>query len=157
LDLTGSPKFELGYRFDDGLGAVALSYRFIVTDGQELLLGWDLDGSDAPMRSRLDMNIIDLDYVSREISVGRICELRWRAGVRLASIYFDSQAEGFFIEQQASSSFFGAGPHVGLDLWHKLGDTQLALFGRLDSSVPIGQIHQAFSETFITQDGNVVG
>jgi hypothetical protein len=103
------------------------------------------------------MNIIDLDYVSREITLGQICELRWRAGVRLASIYFDSQAEGFFIEQQASNNFFGAGPHVGLDLWRKLGNTQLALFGRFDSSVPIGQIHQSFSETFITQDGNIVG
>jgi major outer membrane protein len=157
LDWTGSPKFDLGYRFADGLGAVELSYRFIVTDGNVLLLGWDLDGSDAPMRSRLDMNLIDLDYVSRDISLARICDLRWRAGVRLASIYFDSQAEGFFIEQQVSNDFFGAGPHVGLDLWRRLGDTQLSLFGRVDSSVPIGQIHQSFSETFITQDGTLAG
>jgi hypothetical protein len=113
LDWTGSPKFDLGYRFGEGLGEAVLSYRLLATDGRAILPGWDLDGSDAPLKTDLEMNVVDLDYVSRDFAPGGICDLRWRAGVRLASIHFDSRAEGFFLEQQASDNFFGAGPHVG--------------------------------------------
>jgi hypothetical protein len=157
LDWTGSPKFNLGYRFAEGLGSVDVSYRFVVSDGTEILQGFDLDGSDAPLKSRLDMNIVDIDYVSREISLGHVCDLQWRVGARLASVFFDSQAEGFFLAQQTSNSFFGAGPHVGLDLGHRLGNSEFGLFGRIDTSVPIGQVRQSFSEVFVTSDGTVVG
>jgi hypothetical protein len=157
LDWTGSPKFDLGYRFGEGLGEAVLSYRLLATDGRAILPGWDLDGSDAPLKTDLQMNVVDLDYVSRDIVLGGIGDLHWRAGLRLASVHFDSRAEGFFLEQQASNNFFGAGPRVGLDLGRRLGNTQFGLYGRIDASVPIGRVHQSFNESFITQDGNIVG
>src|SRR5439155_6986850 len=44
LDWTGSPRFELGYRLAAGLGEIAVSYRNIVSEGSDVLPGFDLDG-----------------------------------------------------------------------------------------------------------------
>jgi major outer membrane protein len=157
LDWAGVPKFELGYRFDEGWGAFLLSYRFLITEGTAILPGFDLDGSDVPLRSRLNMNVVDLDYVSRELNIGSRWEMQWRVGVRLANVFFDSQAEGYFLEQKTSNYFFGAGPHAGLDLVRPLDFGGLSLFGRLELAAPIGQVHQAFEEAFVAQDGSIVG
>jgi Legionella pneumophila major outer membrane protein precursor len=157
LDWTASPKLDIGYRFGEGLGSAEFSYRLISTEGREILIGWDLDGSDAPLKTRLDMNVFDFDYVSRDYNFGSICDLQWRAGIRLATIHFDSRAEGYFLEQQASDNFVGAGPHAGLVLTHRFGNSQFGIFGGADTSVNIGQVHQSINETFVAQDGSVVG
>src|SRR5262249_34321109 len=64
FDWTGSPGLEIGYRFDQGLGEVSLAYRSLVTEGTENFLG--ADGSGFFLKSRLNMNVVDLDYASRE-------------------------------------------------------------------------------------------
>jgi hypothetical protein len=157
LDWTASPKFDLGYRFGDGLGEVILAYRFLISNGDRTLPEWDLDGSDAPLHTRLVMNVVDLDYVSRESELAELLDLRWRLGVRFASIFFDSHAEGVFLEQQASNDFFGVGPHFGLDLARRLGNSNLAVIGRVDTSIPIGRTHQSFSEVIVMPTGDLVG
>jgi Legionella pneumophila major outer membrane protein precursor len=157
LDWTVSPRVELGYRFEQGLGEVLFSYRFLETEGHQDLPGFDLDGSDGFLRSRLSLNVIDLDYASREYSLGPCWDMKWKAGVRLANVFFDSQAVGFFQEQRTANHFFGAGPHVGLDLWRSLGYSGLALFGRIEGAVPVGQIRQSFEQVIAPDDNTLIG
>jgi hypothetical protein len=158
LDWTGSPRIELGYRLPEGLGEFLLSYRYLETEGGDTALGFDVDGSDALRKSRLDMNVVDIDYGSREYSLGPRWGMKWKAGVRLATIYFDSLTEGVLREERTSNNFYGGGPHVGLDLWRTFERMPaLALFTRLEGATVIGQIHQAFEEVVINPDDSVSG
>src|SRR5439155_6537157 len=102
LDWVAAPRFDLGYRFADGLGAVLVSYRTLSTDGRAVLLNFDAAG-DGFLRSRLDMDVFDFDYATPKIPLGQRLELRGRLGVRLADVFFDSQAAGQFMEQRASN------------------------------------------------------
>src|SRR5439155_9662387 len=119
LDWAGSPRFELGYRLAECFGAFSVAYRFFSTEGEAALPNFDLDGG--LLRSRLDVNVVDLDYSSRELSLGPNWDMQWRVGVRFGDVFFDSHAESLFFEQRASNNFFGAGPHVGLHLGRPLG------------------------------------
>lgn len=157
LDWTGAPRLDIGYRLPEGCGEFLVGYRFLVSEGTNLLYGFDLDGGDAFLKSRLNMNVIDLDYASREYSLGRYWDMKWRVGGRIAVVYFDSLAEGVFLEQKTSNHFVGGGPHAGLDLWRSLDWPGLSLFGRIDGATVIGQISQSFEETFPDENGNLVG
>jgi hypothetical protein len=156
LDWTTAPRFELGYRFANGWGAVLVSYRTLSTDGHADLLNFDAAGA-AFLHSRLDMDVFDFDYATPKIQFGQHLELRGRVGVRLGDIFFDSQAEGQLAEQRASNQFIGAGPHAGLDLWYHFDVPGLALFARADGALPIGRVHQDFEEVLLFNDGSVVG
>src|SRR5262249_49622417 len=99
LEVAASPRFELGYRCCEGGGEFLASYRLLDTEGTRTLFGWDLDGSDAVLKSRLNMNVLDLDYGSREYCLDPHWDLKWRLGARVADVFFDSRAEAFFLEQ----------------------------------------------------------
>jgi hypothetical protein len=157
LDWTGSPRFELGYRFAEGCGEIVLSYRFLVTEGETTLVGIDLDGGDVLLKSRLNMNVVDLDYASREFSLWPRWDMKWRAGVRFATVFFDSGIFGQFIEERTSNNFYGAGPHLGLDLWRAFDVPGWGLFARIEGASVVGQLHQAFEEIFVNQDGSLIG
>jgi hypothetical protein len=157
LEWTGSPRFELGYRFCDGWGQLSLSYRLLETEGSAILPGFDLDGSDGFLHSHLDMNVIDFDYGSRLYRPGPQTDLQWRLGLRVATAFFSSEAEGNFIEQHFSNDFWGIGPHGLLDVHHQLGNSNLGLFGRIESAVAFGDVHQSFEETFVASDGSLLG
>ena len=157
LDWTGSPRFELGYRLPAGLGEFLVSYRFLVTEGTDTLFGFDPEGGDASIKSHLNVNVVDFDYSSREYSLDPHWDMKWKVGVRLATVFFDSLAEGVFVEERTSNHFVGAGPHVGLDLWRSLDVPGLGFFGRLEAAAPIGQISQGFEETIMSDDGTVLG
>jgi hypothetical protein len=146
LDWTVSPRFEVGYRLPEGFGEFLLSYRFLTTEGNAVIPDFDI--ADAGLHSRLILNVVDLDYASREYSLGPHFDMKWRVGVRIADIFFDSQAVGLVVEERTSQSFFGAGPHAGLDLgWRRNADSEFALFTRLEGAVVIGEIQQNFEET----------
>lgn len=146
LDWTAAPHLELGYRFPEGFGEFVFGYQSLATSGHGMLANFDLDGSAGLLSSRVDTNVIDLDYASREYSLGASWDMKWRAGLRLASVFFDTQAVGQYIEQRSSNDYFGAGPHVGLDLWHQFPGLQLGLFSRLEGSALLGNIRQEFDE-----------
>ena len=145
-----------------------MSYRFLVSDGLERGQS-DADGLliHGRLRSRLDMNVIDLDYAHREYALGPAWDMKWRVGVRLANVFFDSRsavhfsvpAAGFsmFEDQRTSNSFFGAGPHVGLDLSRRLGTSGLAVFTRTEGALVVGRINQAFEDVFFFDDGFALG
>ena len=90
-----------------------------------------------------------------EFSLDPHWDMKWRAGVRLANAYFESLALGFFREERTSNHFFGAGPHVALDLWRSLPTEGLGLFLRLEGASVIGQISQGFER--IVGDDVLVG
>jgi hypothetical protein len=156
LDWVGAPRFELGYRFADDCGAVLVSYRTLSTDGRADLLNFDAQG-DGFLRSRLDMDVFDFDYATPTFSPARNVDVRARVGVRLADVFFDSQAVGQVLEQRVSNHFIGAGPHAGLDLWYHCAVPGLALFVRADGALPIGRVRQGFGETILFDDGSVIG
>jgi hypothetical protein len=156
LDWTGSPRIEVGYRFYEGCGEFVVSYQSLVSDGTGIVSSFD-PGGDGVLRSRLNANVIDLDYASREYALGPKWDMKWRAGVRLASIFFDSRAIGFFREERSNNEFFGAGPHLGLDLTRTLGTHGLGAFARLESAAVIGDIDQNFEADVALGDGTAAG
>jgi hypothetical protein len=161
LGWTVSPRFEVGYRLPAGFGEFALAYRFLVAEGTDLLAG----AVPTRLKSRLDLNQVDLDYISREYSLWPHWDMKWRFGLRLAYLYFDSQADrpfdlvtaagGGVFEARTTNSFVGFGPHAGVELARRLEGTGLALVGRVDLADMLGRIRQGFFEesTVLGPDG----
>jgi hypothetical protein len=168
LDWTVAPRVDLGVRLPSGYGEIIFGYRFLSSHGSDTVLGED--GPEA-LRSRLDINEWDLDYANREWSLWPHCDMRWRFGLRLQSVYFDSNiAEPFAVAAAGSGIFpgqtngFGAatsnryvgfGPHWGLELdqrWDKYG---LALYSKADGWLGLGRLRQGFTEdsTIVTPAG----
>jgi hypothetical protein len=151
LDWTAMPRFEAGWRLPAGFGQFQVGYRFLGTDGRGVLVA--ADGTLAALRSRFDLNVVDLDYASQEFSLLPCCDMRWAVGARIASLFFDSQAADAFASARVSNHYLGAGPHVGVDLARPLGDSGLALFCRGDAAALLGRVRQGFSEGVIGPDG----
>src|SRR5262249_48021670 len=61
-------------------------------------------------------------------------------------------AEGPLLERHVTNYFFGAGPHAAVSVTRTLGDSRLALFGKVDGGIVFGESRQQFSETVF--DGN---
>jgi hypothetical protein len=168
LAWTVAPRFELGYRLPDELGEFVVSYRFLVSEGC-LCECWedDLVSYHDRLKSRLDLNVIDLNYAHREYGLGPAWDMKWRIGVRLANLFFDSRRTiqftdletdfAFQVGERVSNYFFAAGPHVGLDLWRRFGGSGLAAFGRVEGALVVGRINQGFEETFAFSDFLAVG
>jgi hypothetical protein len=168
LDWTVAPRFELGYRLPDELGEFLVSYRFLVSEGfasgRSEVIGLTTHGR---LRSRLDLNVIDLDYAQREYGLGPNWDVKWRVGARIANVFFDSRSTlRFTVEDEnfemverlrTSNYFFGAGPHVGLDLARRLGGSGLAVFTRLEGALVVGRINQSFSDSFAFDNGFALG
>jgi hypothetical protein len=156
LDWTVAPRFEVGYRLPSGFGEFCVAYRFLATDGTGVT-----PGNDAPaaFRSRLDLNLVDVDYASREISLWPHCDMKWRFGLRWADVYFDSRADEPFaaaaagsgiFEMRTSNNFWGVGPHAGLELGHCFTESGLAVVGWVDAAILLGRIRQNFFEASTT-------
>ena len=147
LDWTGAPRFELGYLLPEGFGEFLVAYRLLVSEGTGSVPNFDVLGS-AMLRSRLNLNVVDLDYASREWSLAPLWDLKWQAGVRIADVYFDSRATGHFKEERTSNDFLGAGPHVGAEVGRHFNLPGLSAFAGLDYGLILGRIDQNFEETF---------
>ncbi len=157
LDFTASPRFALSRRLPDYFGAFVLTYRFAATDGGGTVPNHDVFG-DGLLRSRLDFNLVDLDYVTADLPLDEVWEARWLAGARFASVFFDSRLSGRFVSQRASNYYVGAGPHAGLDLRRRLPELPgWSLYGRLEGTALVGRITQSFEQTFTLADGTQAG
>jgi hypothetical protein len=154
---TGSPRIEIGYRLADNWGALAASYRAVVAQGHRTIDDFDPAGPGFET-SRLNMNVVDLDYLSPAYDPAPFWAFSWRAGVRIAAIYFDHRVQGEIGELSASNNFIGAGPHFGLELGRTLDLIPgLALNAKIDGAVVIGGITQSFDETILIPGGPAVG
>jgi hypothetical protein len=155
LDWTGSGRFEVGYHLPDQMGALVLGYRFMTSEGRDIVSNYDPVG-DGLLKSRLDVQVVDLDYVGENWRPTSRWEVGWRLGARLSSVFFDSLIVGGAEEQRTSNHFFGAGPHAALDVSRRLGPG-LSLFTRIDGAILIGQVRQGFEETWLFDDGSFFG
>jgi hypothetical protein len=156
LRWTVSPRFEVGYRLPEGYGEFLASYRFVEAAGDSTLPGFDAAGNPGALHSRLDMNVFDLDFGSREIplAMGPAWDMKWLVGVRIATVYFDSTAANVALSEHESSHFAGAGPHAAVELARSLAAVPgLALYSRLDGAVLIGSVHQVFAEALTPPGG----
>ncbi len=154
LDWTASPSLELGYRLPQGSGAILGVYRSVASQGNSELSG--PNGAHGQLRSRLDLSVFDLDYASGEYNLEQWGEMdmRWKAGVRFASVFFDSRALtdplsppfGNTLEARTSNFFLGAGPHAGLEMIAKTETPGLSLYVGLAGALVVGRISQSFEQ-----------
>jgi hypothetical protein len=147
LQTTVSPRFEVGYRFGEAAGELLVSYRFLAASGTGVFPNFDGAGNPANVRSRLAMQVIDFDYASQEPSCEPWAEMKWRVGIRLSSLFFDSQAADALLQQHVDNYFCGAGPHAALDLWLPLVERRCGLFCKVDAAGVLGKVQQGFEET----------
>jgi hypothetical protein len=173
LDATVSPRFEFGYRFPDGFGELRLSYRIMDTTGSDTLVVMPPGSNDnlgpAAQKGRLDINIIDLDFGTRQFSLGPNWEMRTAVGMRYATAFLDSQVT-FLHPVTVTGSPFGTAPftrlfqsesvgnryigaHAVLEVGRKLWVPELSLFGRLEGAGMYGRVHQTFREAFVEAPG----
>ena len=157
LDWVLSPRIDLGYRMGQGAGEFLVSYRFFSTAGSDTTPDFTVPGNTGFLHSQLNMHIIDLDYACKENSLLPSCDMKARVGVRLTSLFFESQEVSPVVQQRVANSFFGAGPHVALDLWRPVIDSRVGLFCKLDVAGVLGQVRQSFEETIATANGPVSG
>jgi hypothetical protein len=163
LDWTAAPRFELGYRLPSGFGEVDASYRFLLTEGTGSTPAGSTASPDATaaLTSHLSINMGDLDYASRETSLGPNWGMKWRIGLRAADLLFDSQADeplaaaaapgasGVF-QRAISNDFWGIGPHAGVELNRQRNPWGLGWVGRLEGALLFGDTHQRFAELSTT-------
>jgi hypothetical protein len=153
LDWTVAPRFDAGYRVPDGFGEFLVSYYFLTSDGED-----DTFTALGPghMKSRLNINEVDLVYSTREITLIPHWDMRWKVGVRGLDVFFDAASDqpatpgvlpGGLIGQHTSSNFLGAGPLVGLELTCATCMSGLVLWGHAEGAYLWGHLHQEFAET----------
>jgi hypothetical protein len=143
LGETVSPRFEVGYLLPDNLGFFAVNYRFVSAEGSEPFV---LKGGPFQVESRLDINTFDFDYGLAPYLFAPRWELHSRIGVRLTNVFFDSRIDNGNFYEQIGNNFYGAGPHVRLELQRRLVLPGLALFGQVDGGLLVGQVRQHFTE-----------
>jgi hypothetical protein len=159
LNWTVSPRFELGYRLPSGFGELDVAYRFLLAEGT----GSTTDPIAAPdataaLKSHLNIHVGDLDYASRETSLGPCWGMKWRIGLRTADVFFDSRADeplaavpgGGVFERSISNNFWGIGPHATLELNRRQNPWGFGWVGRLDSALLFGETQQRFAEVSTT-------
>jgi hypothetical protein len=158
LGVNAMPKVELGYNFGQATGAVLLSYRSLAADGNEFVSPLELPifaPTGAQLRSRLDLQVVDLDYASHEPRTMCGVDMKWRAGLRGLNSYSDSQATNGAAYEQTTNRYWGLGPHAGVDFRHGIGGTGLELFGRLEGAIVFGHLVQRYTETTTAADGTI--
>ena len=152
MDWVVAPRIELGYRMPEGMGGFIFAYRPLTTEGNANLLGFGVGGVGL-LHSRLDQQVVDFDWTSKEWTVAELLKVQWRLGARFATIYADSAATDGTVFQHSSNYFYGFGPHVGLDLWEPLPIMGLGLFVRAEAATLAGRINQTFEEVVELQNG----
>jgi hypothetical protein len=159
LDWAASPRFELGYRLPSGFGELDVAYRFLLTEGTGSTPAGAPASPDAAaaLRSRLQIHVGDVDYASRETSLGPAWDMKWRIGLRTANVFFDSRADepvaaaaGGVFERSISNNFLGVGPHATLELGKRRNAWGLGWVGRLDGALLFGEVHQKFAQVSTT-------
>ncbi len=160
----------VNFQFDaDRYGELNFSYKLLAGEGNRLVFGLDPEGL-AVLRSRLDMNVVDLTFAhagyrplwnllwfDNRDPIKPLWGMRWDVGARLATVFHDSQLDGPTIERRVSSFFIGGGPHIGLTLHRVLGDTGLEAFWHTDFGSHLGTVNQQFSELVTDGLGNPQG
>ncbi len=158
LSWTISPRFDIGLRLPSNGSEVGFGYRFLISQGSGTI--GTLDGP-ANIKSRLDINQFDLYYGSCLSELAPDLFFKWRAGIRTAIAFYDTQTTSLTLNRHISNYFVGAGPEAGMELTQRLPFLPaFSLFGRADGAIMVGQIQQTYSQQDLTMpvsplDGNM--
>jgi hypothetical protein len=146
LDTAVSPQLEVGYRLPGSAGLFAVNYGFLASEGTGTAPATLRQASiDSAVRTRLNVNWLDLDYGTAPFEVAPRWDVSYRIGARIANVFFDSRATNADFLEQASNNFFGAGPRARIDVERRIVTLPgLALFGRAEGAALIGQVEQRF-------------
>ncbi len=143
LGWTISPRLDVGLRLPN-CGEVAIAYRYLTAEGNGTVHS-AVDGALA-VRSRLDVNLFDIYYGSPITQMAPGLDFKWRAGIRTAFIFYDTQASNPTLNTHATNYFVGSGPEGGMEIdWKLPALAAFALFGRADGAVLVGQIDQNYT------------
>lgn len=160
LDWTASPRVEVGYRWAEGSGEIRIGYRYLGSHGRARIPAFDaVDGGDQV--SRLDVHSLDIDYVSSEfLAESTAChpprEFSARFGLRVAKVFFDSEAHGQqILGEWAGDDFAGVGPRMAFDFARRLGTSSVLIYGHLDAAGVLGQDRQHYSQRWVSSTGVV--
>jgi hypothetical protein len=156
LDWTAAPRFEVGYRLPSGFGEFAVADTCLTSNGGESFSGPD---GLAKRTSALQFNYTDFDYLSREYTPWECCEMKWRAGLRVAESFTTTTVSqpfaqaatgsGVFAAQQSNATL-GVGPHFALELERRLARPEFSVIGKLDLADTYTTIRQRYSATTTT-------
>jgi hypothetical protein len=125
-----------GFRFGPCYPELAIGYRFLATEGRDsFAAAGNVPASQA--RSRLNLQMFDLDCLRRDCPIRENLLLSWDAGVRLLVVFFDTQVETATSYEQARNYFFGAGPHAGVGLTYLLPNG-FGVYGHFDAGLLVG-------------------
>lgn len=140
---TVSPRLALGYRLPNAWGEVFVAYRNLTSEGHAQVT--DYAAGPAQVTTRLNQNLIDLLYSSREPSLLPDALLRWEVGGRYGYSYWDSRAVNAVSRHEVSSRFDGGGLVAAVSVTRCLGPG-LDLFVRGESgTLAGGTFHHAFA------------
>lgn len=162
LDWTGMPDIKIGYRFAGSQDEIRVRYQGVFSQGVQYFTNYDAWGPGA-VRSRLDFNMIDVDYVSREFINWMMGPappryLDFLFGLRTGNICFDSFGVGTqVIVQGMRNSFAGIGPHIGMDYSRALFGPRIGAYLLLDAAGLLGALHQDFVDVRFLDDGSIAG
>jgi hypothetical protein len=154
IDWSVMPRFQVGYRRENGLGEFSISYRFVLSSGAGAVANFDAAGAGT-LSSSLNVQVLDLDYGFTDYNE----ELPWwvpfvvtrSLGVRVAGVMSESNVYGQQIHsEQARNTFVGAGPRTRFDMLWPLtsgpAPRPLSFFSGFDLSGVIGPSNQRFYE-----------
>src|SRR5262249_55506059 len=144
LEWIASPRVELGYRLPNSCTDMRLSYRLLCDSGTDPTPFGDL-------HSRIDINTIDLDYISNEwlvdLTPDLLRTLRPFFGLRLASGYLSTELE-LPIALRLTSQFYGAGPRFGIE-WRQPVHASAELYVRADATGLLGKTQHTATAGFL--------
>jgi hypothetical protein len=146
LNWAAAPRWEIGWFLPPSLGYFAFTYRGFADDGRATVSA--LDGIPYALRTRLDLNQIAFDWGTVPYSFAPRWFVSGRLGMAAANVYFDNVAVSSPQTLDASNDFWGAGPHVRLDVWREFNLLPgLALFAQPDLMVLVGRVQQHYRES----------
>ncbi len=149
---TAAPRVEVGWSMPQSLGYFALSYRGFADQAEQTATA--PGGVSYGLRTRLDLNQVAFDYGTTPYSFSPRWYTAGRIGIAGADLFFDNRAVSPSQTQSASNTFYGAGPHVRLDLWRDFNLLPgLSVFAQPDLIVMVGQIRQNFYEQNLNPGG----
>lgn len=143
LDWAGMPTLQFGYHSKDNQGDYAISWRGLASSGQAPFMVNNLPTNTT---SELSLNVVDLDYISPNMSTLPRWYLGYALGARYGGVFIQSISQGDFIYRKASSNFPGGGPHGRFDVSRQIGAIPgLYLVGSVDFAVLVGNVDQSFA------------
>jgi hypothetical protein len=165
LDPTVSPHVELGYRLADNWGSLQFGYRGLASRGRDLVVTGPDDAFQgaADQVGRVDFNMADFAYVSREYSLDPYWNMRWGIGARMMFTFFDSRVRflapgtdaGSVLAQSESDHLRSYGPWGFLDVERCTGIPGLSVFGRLEAADLFSRAKQLYTETVAGNPGEL--